>query len=29
VGELRTYHERFLPVKFEGTWMARIVPAPA
>ncbi len=24
VGELRTYHERWLPVRFEGTWMARL-----
>jgi hypothetical protein len=27
VGELRRYHERFLPVKFEGTWMARLTPS--
>ena len=26
VGELRQYHERFLPVTFEGTWMARLTP---
>jgi len=24
VAELRKYHERFLPVAFEGTWMARL-----
>ncbi|MGE0224496.1 MAG: ABC transporter substrate-binding protein [Acetobacteraceae bacterium] len=24
VGELRLYHERYLPVRFEGTWMARL-----
>lgn len=24
VTELRRYHERYLPVKFEGTWMARL-----
>jgi len=24
VAELRAYHERFLPVRFEGTWMARL-----
>ena len=29
VGELRSYHERFLPVAFEGTWMARLTPSPA
>jgi ABC-type Fe3+-hydroxamate transport system substrate-binding protein len=27
VDELRRYHERFLPVKFEGTWMARLTPS--
>jgi ABC-type Fe3+-hydroxamate transport system substrate-binding protein len=27
VGELRQYHERYLPVTFEGTWMARLTPA--
>ena len=27
VGELRRYHEQFLPVTFEGTWMARLTPA--
>jgi iron complex transport system substrate-binding protein len=25
--ELRRYHEQFLPVAFEGTWMARLAPA--
>jgi iron complex transport system substrate-binding protein len=25
--ELRRYHERFLPVALEGTWMARLTPA--
>ncbi len=29
VGELRRYHEQFLPVAFEGTWMARLTPTPA
>ena len=29
VASLRRYHERFLPVAFEGTWMARLMPAPA
>jgi len=29
VESLRRYHERFLPVTFEGTWMARLVPTPA
>ena len=29
VEELRRYHERFLPVKFEGCWMARLTPASA
>ena len=29
VGELRRYHEQFLPVAFEGTWMARLTPAGA
>lgn len=24
VAELRAYHERYLPVRFEGTWMARL-----
>ena len=24
VAELRQYHEKYLPVKFEGTWMARL-----
>ncbi|MGE0417886.1 MAG: ABC transporter substrate-binding protein, partial [Acetobacteraceae bacterium] len=24
VGELRGYHEKWLPVRFEGTWMARL-----
>lgn len=28
VAELRNYHERFLPVTFEGTWMARLTPVP-
>lgn len=27
VGELHRYHEQFLPVAFEGTWMARLTPA--
>ena len=27
VDELRQYHERYLPVTFEGTWMARLTPA--
>lgn len=27
VDELRRYHERFLPVPFDGTWMARLTPA--
>ena len=26
VADLRRYHERFLPVAFEGTWMARLTP---
>lgn len=26
VDELRRYHEAFLPVRFEGTWMARLAP---
>lgn len=26
VDELRRYHEAFLPVQFEGTWMARLAP---
>lgn len=29
VGELRGYHERYLPVAFEGTWMTRLEPLPA
>jgi iron complex transport system substrate-binding protein len=29
VEELRRYHEQFLPVRFEGTWMLRFAPAPA
>ena len=29
VAELRRYHEQFLPVAFEGTWMARLAPLPA
>ena len=29
VGELRRYHEQFLPVTFEGTWMARLTPRSA
>jgi ABC-type Fe3+-hydroxamate transport system substrate-binding protein len=29
VAELRQYHERFLPVPFEGTWMTRLTPAAA
>jgi iron complex transport system substrate-binding protein len=28
-GELRAYHEKYLPVAFEGTWMARLTPAAA
>ena len=27
VGELQRYHEQFLPVPFDGTWMARLTPA--
>jgi ABC-type Fe3+-hydroxamate transport system substrate-binding protein len=27
VGELRRYHQQFLPVTFDGTWMARLTPA--
>lgn len=27
VAELRRYHEQFLPVAFEGTWMTRLTPA--
>ena len=27
VAELAEYHARFLPVAFEGTWMARLAPA--
>jgi ABC-type Fe3+-hydroxamate transport system substrate-binding protein len=27
VAELRRYHEQFLPVTFEGTWMAQLTPA--
>lgn len=29
VEELRRYHEQFLPVTFEGTWMTRLTPQPA
>ena len=29
VVSLRRYHEQFLPVTFEGTWMARVTPARA
>ncbi len=29
VADLRRYHEQFLPVVFEGTWMARLTPNPA
>jgi ABC-type Fe3+-hydroxamate transport system substrate-binding protein len=29
VAELRQYHERFLPVTFEGCWMARLTPVAA
>jgi ABC-type Fe3+-hydroxamate transport system substrate-binding protein len=29
VDELRRYHEAYLPVRFEGTWMARLAPSPA
>ena len=29
VAELRRYHEQYLPVAFEGTWMARLTPLPA
>ena len=29
VAELRRYHEQFLPVTFEGTWMARLEPVPS
>jgi ABC-type Fe3+-hydroxamate transport system substrate-binding protein len=28
-GELRRYHEQFLPVTFQGTWMARLTPYAA
>jgi ABC-type Fe3+-hydroxamate transport system substrate-binding protein len=27
VGELRRYHEAYLPVSFEGTWMTRLSPS--
>ena len=27
VDELRRYHEQFLPVQFEGSWMARLTPS--
>lgn len=29
VAELRRYHQQFLPVAFDGTWMARLTPAQA
>ena len=29
VAELRRYHEQFLPVTFEGTWMTRLESAPS
>ena len=29
VAELRRFHEQFLPVAFEGTWMTRLIPADA
>ena len=29
VAELQRYHEQFLPVPFEGTWMTRFSPRPA
>ncbi len=29
VAELRRYHEQFLPVAFDGTWMARLTPEGA
>ncbi len=29
VAELRRYHERFLPVAFDGCWMTRLTPSPA
>ena len=29
VAELRRFHEQFLPVAFEGTWMTRLSPLPA
>ena len=29
VAELRRYHEQFLPVPFDGTWMTRLAPKPA
>lgn len=29
VAELRRYHEQFLPVPFDGTWMTRLSPKPA
>ena len=29
VASLRGYHEQFLPVRFEGSWMARLTPGAA
>ena len=29
VDELRKYHETYLPVRFEGTWMAKLAPSPS
>ena len=29
MAELRRYHEQYLPVRFEGTWMTRLAPLPA
>ncbi len=29
LAELRRYHEQFLPVAFDGTWMARLTPTGA
>jgi hypothetical protein len=29
VAELRDYHATWLPVAFEGTWMARLTPHAA
>jgi ABC-type Fe3+-hydroxamate transport system substrate-binding protein len=29
VGELKAYHDTYLPIAFEGTWMARLTPVGA